>query len=59
MSKRISFKKLKEKVKKSKSGGSIVGPSQTKGVVIGKKRPREGLSSSPSKKEKAADSPKG
>ena len=58
MFKRICLRKLSEKVEKSKSGGSIVGPFQAKGVVIGEKRPREGPSSSPSKKGKAADSPK-
>ena len=46
-------------MEKSKSGGSIVGPSQAKEVVIGEKCPREGPSNSPSKKGKAADSPKG
>ena len=59
MSKRISLKKLNEKVEKSKSGDSIVGSSQAKGVVIGKKCPREDPSSSPNKKGKATDGPKG
>ena len=36
-----------------------MGPSQAKGVVIGEKRPREGPSSSPNKKGKIANSPKG
>ena len=58
MSKIISLKKLGEKVEKSKSEGSIAGPSQAKGVVIGEKCPMEGPSNSPSKKGKAADSPK-
>ena len=59
MSKIISLKKLNEKVKKSKSGGLVVGLSQDKGVVIGEKRPREDPSSSPSKKDKVTDNPKG
>ena len=59
MSRRISLKKLGEKVKKSKSGGSVVGPSPAKGVVIGEKCPRKGPSSSPSKKGKTIDRPKG
>ena len=41
MSKRISLKKLGEKVKKSKSGGLVAGPTQAKRVVIVKKCPRE------------------
>ena len=55
MSKRISFKKLGEKVEKSKNEGSMAGPTLTKRVVIGEKCPRE----DPSKKGKAIDSPKG
>ena len=52
MSKRISLKKLDEKVEKSKSGGSVAVPSPAKGVVISSK-------SSPSKKGKVSNSPKG
>ena len=59
MSKRISLKKLGEKVEKSKNGRSVAVPTPAKGVVINEKRPREDLSSSLSKKGKAVDSPKG
>ena len=58
MSKRISFKKLGEKVEKSKNEGSMAGPTLTKRVVIGKKRLREDLTSSPSKKGKDVNSPR-
>ncbi|GFY84513.1 hypothetical protein Acr_03g0012870 [Actinidia rufa] len=59
MSKKISLKKLSEKVEKLKNGGSSRGPTPSKGVVIGEKRPRDDHPSSPSKKGKAVDSPKG
>ena len=57
--KRISLKKLVKKVEKSKSGGSVVVPTPTKGVVISEKRLREGPSNSLSKKGRVVDSPKG
>ena len=55
MSKKISFKKLGEKVEKSKNGGSMVGSTPAKGVVIGEKRPRDDPANSPSKKGKVVD----
>ena len=58
MSKRISLKKLGKKVKKFKSGGSVSGPTQVKGVVIGEKHPMEDPSCLPDKKGKAFDRPK-
>ncbi|GFZ05549.1 hypothetical protein Acr_17g0011210 [Actinidia rufa] len=59
MSKRISFKKLGEKLEKSKNGSSSGTPAPAKGVVIGEKRARESLASSPSKKGKVDNSSKG
>ncbi|GFZ18491.1 hypothetical protein Acr_27g0002300 [Actinidia rufa] len=59
MSKRISLKKLGEKVEKLKNGGSSGGPTLAKGVVIGEKRPIDDHPSSPNEKGKAVDSPKG
>ena len=59
MLKRISFKKLGEKVEKSKNESSVAGPTPTKGVVIGEKCPRKVPVNSPNKKSKAIDSPKG
>ncbi|GFS43542.1 hypothetical protein Acr_00g0085660 [Actinidia rufa] len=58
MSKRISFKKISEKLGKSadvSSGTSVL----AKGVVIGEKRAGESITSSPSKKGKANDGSKG
>ncbi|GFY97785.1 hypothetical protein Acr_12g0003260 [Actinidia rufa] len=55
----ISFKKLGEKVEKSKNGGSMAGSTLAKGVVIGKNQPREDLANSPNKKGKAIDGSKG
>ncbi|GFY93766.1 cytochrome P450, family 81, subfamily H, polypeptide 1 [Actinidia rufa] len=54
MSKRISFKKLDEKLKKSKNGSSGT-HAPAKRVVIGEKRTGEGLANSPSKKGKVDD----
>ena len=59
MLKRINYKKLGKKVEKSKNRGSIAGPTPAKEVVIGEKCPREDPGSSPNKKGKAIDSPKG
>ncbi|GFY92643.1 hypothetical protein Acr_08g0010390 [Actinidia rufa] len=59
MSKRISFKKLGEKLEKSKNGSSSGIPAPAKGVVIGEKRARENLASSASKRGKADDGSKG
>ncbi|GFZ05830.1 hypothetical protein Acr_17g0014020 [Actinidia rufa] len=55
---RISFKKLGEKLEKSKNGSSGI-PAPAKGVVIGKKCTGESLASSASKKEKVDDGSKG
>ncbi|GFY95531.1 hypothetical protein Acr_10g0009160 [Actinidia rufa] len=59
MLKRLSLKKIGEKVTQSKSRILATGPTLAKGVVIGEKRPREDLASSPSKKGKADDNSKG
>ena len=59
MSRRISLKKLGEKVEKAKGESSAKKSIPVKGVVIGKKRPRDEPSISPSKKAKPGDSPKG
>ncbi|GFZ03494.1 hypothetical protein Acr_16g0001180 [Actinidia rufa] len=58
MSKRISFKKLGEKLGKSATVSSGT-PSPVKGVVIGEKRTGESLANSPSKKRKVDDGSKG
>ncbi|GFZ09245.1 hypothetical protein Acr_20g0010530 [Actinidia rufa] len=58
MSKRISFKKIGEKLGKSEDV-SLGTPVSAKGVVIGEKRVRESITSSPSKKGKADDGSKG
>ena len=58
MSKRISFKKIGEKLGKS-TGVSSGTPIPAKGVVIGEKRAGESITSSPSKKGKADDGSKG
>ncbi|GFS40521.1 hypothetical protein Acr_00g0069090 [Actinidia rufa] len=58
MSKRVSFKKIGEKLEKS-AGVSSGTPIPAKGVVIGEKRARESITSSPSKKGKADDGLKG
>ncbi|GFZ19983.1 hypothetical protein Acr_28g0006880 [Actinidia rufa] len=49
MSKRVSFKKIGEKLGKTTSTSSGT-PVPAKGVVIGEKRPGESITSSPSKK---------
>ncbi|GFY90757.1 hypothetical protein Acr_07g0009540 [Actinidia rufa] len=59
MSKRISFKKLGEKLEKSKNGSSSRSPAPAKGVVIGEKHTRENLASSASKNGKVNDGSKG
>ena len=68
MSRRISLKKLGQKLEESKSESSMAKSTPTKGVVIGKKHPREasitspnekGSTSSPNKKGKTIDSSKG
>ncbi|GFS41821.1 hypothetical protein Acr_00g0076530 [Actinidia rufa] len=58
MSKRVSFKKIDEKLRKSAgvSSGTLI---PAKGVVIGEKRVGESITSSPSKKGKADDGSKG
>ncbi|GFZ19612.1 hypothetical protein Acr_28g0003170 [Actinidia rufa] len=58
MSKRISFKKIDEKLGKS-ANVSLGTPIQAKGVVIGEKRTGESITRSPSKKGKADDGSKG
>ncbi|GFS38387.1 hypothetical protein Acr_00g0057180 [Actinidia rufa] len=58
MSKRISFKKLGEKLGKSANVSSET-LAPVKGVVIGEKHARESLASSPSKKGKVDDGSKG
>ncbi|GFY81103.1 hypothetical protein Acr_01g0009120 [Actinidia rufa] len=58
MSKRVSFKKIGEKLGKA-AGASSGAPVPAKGVVIGDKRPGESITSSPSKKPKANDGSKG
>ncbi|GFS31526.1 hypothetical protein Acr_00g0017870 [Actinidia rufa] len=58
MSKRVSFKKISEKLEKT-AGASSGTPVPTKGVVIGEKRAGESITSSPSKKGKADDGSKG
>ncbi|GFZ06626.1 hypothetical protein Acr_18g0007960 [Actinidia rufa] len=58
MSKRVSFKKIGEKL--GKNGGASLGtPVPAKGVMIGKKRAGESITSSPNKKGKADDGSKG
>ena len=59
MSRRISLKKLGEKVEKAKGESSAKKSIPVKGVVIGEKRSRDDPSISPSKKAKPGDSPKG
>ncbi|GFZ12863.1 hypothetical protein Acr_23g0012480 [Actinidia rufa] len=58
MSKRVSFKKISEKLWKM-AGASSGTPAPAKAVVIGDKRPGESITSSPSKKGKADDGSKG
>ncbi|GFS41720.1 hypothetical protein Acr_00g0076030 [Actinidia rufa] len=58
MSKRVSFKKIGEKLGKT-TGTSSATLVPAKGVVIGKKRPGESITSLPSKKGKADDGSKG
>ncbi|GFS39093.1 hypothetical protein Acr_00g0061140 [Actinidia rufa] len=58
MSKRVSFKKIGERLKKS-TGVSSGTPVPAKGVVIGEKLAGESITSSPSKKGKANDGSKG
>ncbi|GFY85689.1 hypothetical protein Acr_04g0004270 [Actinidia rufa] len=58
MSKRVSFKKIGEKLGKTASVISGT-PAPAKGVVIGEKRPGESITSSPSKKGKTDDGSKG
>ncbi|GFZ04834.1 hypothetical protein Acr_17g0004060 [Actinidia rufa] len=58
MSKRVSFKKIGEKLGKA-AGVSSGTPALAKGVVIGEKRAGENITSSPSKKAKADDGSKG
>ncbi|GFZ06998.1 hypothetical protein Acr_18g0011680 [Actinidia rufa] len=55
---RINFKKLSEKLEKSKNESFGI-PAPAKGVVIGEKRTRESLASSASKKGKVNDGSKG
>ncbi|GFY84592.1 hypothetical protein Acr_03g0013660 [Actinidia rufa] len=59
MSKRISFKKLGEKLEKSRNGSSLGIFAPAKEVVIGEKRAGENLASSASKRGKADDGSKG
>ena len=58
MSKRVSFKKIGEKLGKPATSSSGA-PVPAKGVVIGEKRARESITSSPNKKGKADDGSKG
>ncbi|GFZ06815.1 hypothetical protein Acr_18g0009850 [Actinidia rufa] len=58
MSKRVSFKKIGEKLEKM-AGASSGTPVPAKGGVIGEKRARESITSSPNKKGKADDGSKG
>ncbi|GFZ18327.1 hypothetical protein Acr_27g0000660 [Actinidia rufa] len=58
MSKRVSFKKIGEKLGKTAGASSGI-PVSAKGVVIGEKRAGESITSSPSKKGKADDGSKG
>ncbi|GFY93951.1 hypothetical protein Acr_09g0003970 [Actinidia rufa] len=58
MSKRVSFKKIGKKLGKT-AGASSGTSTPAKGVVIGEKRARESIMSSPSKKGKADDGSKG
>ncbi|GFS33544.1 hypothetical protein Acr_00g0029130 [Actinidia rufa] len=58
MSKRVSFKKISEKIRKS-AGASSGTPIPAKGVVCGEKRAGESITSSPNKKGKADDGLKG
>ncbi|GFS37997.1 hypothetical protein Acr_00g0055120 [Actinidia rufa] len=50
MSRRISLKKLSQKLEESKSESSIAKSTPSKGVVIGEKSPREASVTSPNKK---------
>ncbi|GFZ09596.1 hypothetical protein Acr_21g0001950 [Actinidia rufa] len=59
MSKRISFKKLGEKLEKLKNGSSSGIPAPAKGLVIGEKHAEENLASSASKRGKVDDGSKG
>ncbi|GFS35812.1 hypothetical protein Acr_00g0042240 [Actinidia rufa] len=59
MSKRISFKKLGEKLEKSMNKSSSGIPTPAKRVLISKKRAGESLASSASKKGKVDDGSKG
>ncbi|GFY88797.1 hypothetical protein Acr_06g0007370 [Actinidia rufa] len=58
MSKRVSFKKIGEKLGKA-AGASSGTPAPAKGVVIGEKRAGESITSSPNKKAKDDDGSKG
>ncbi|GFZ09195.1 hypothetical protein Acr_20g0010030 [Actinidia rufa] len=58
MSKKISFKKLGEKVEKSKNGNSVTGFTPAKRVVIGEKLPRDDPASSPSKRARLLTAPR-
>ncbi|PSS17535.1 Histone like [Actinidia chinensis var. chinensis] len=53
------LKKISEKVTQFKSKSSAAGPTPTKKMVIGEKRSREDLTSSPNKKGTVDDSSKG
>ncbi|GFZ19865.1 hypothetical protein Acr_28g0005700 [Actinidia rufa] len=59
MSKRVSFKKIGEKLGKAASASSRGLPFRPRGVIIGEKRPGESITSSPSKKGKVDDGSKG
>ncbi|GFY84217.1 hypothetical protein Acr_03g0009910 [Actinidia rufa] len=58
MSKRVSFKKIGEKLRKV-VGASSGAPVLAKGVIIGEKQPGESITSSPNKKGKVDDGSKG
>ena len=57
MSRRISLKKLGERVERARgeSSSQKSGPPPAKGIVIGEKRPADEPPSSPSKKAKSGD----
>ena len=57
MSRRISLKKLGERVEKARgeSSSQKSGPPPLKGIIIGEKRPADEPPSSPSKKAKSGD----
>ena len=59
ISRRISLKKLGEKVEKAKGKSLAKKSVLVKGVVIGKKRPMDEPYTSPSKKAKSGDDYKG